>query len=77
MLDVKLVINFDVPLLSENGFILPAYNSYMRMISKTGRSGNTGIALTIFDNERDEDAFWKIVEHYKMSEKVQELKGGS
>jgi superfamily II DNA/RNA helicase len=49
----------------------------MHRIGRAGRFGDTGIALTIFDREQDEEAFWKIMEHYKMSDKVQKLEGGA
>ena len=77
MHEIKLVINFDVPIQTEDGFVLPDYENYMHRIGRAGRFGDTGIALTIFDREQDEEAFWKIVEHYKMSDKVQKLEGGA
>ena len=77
MHEIKLVINFDVPIQTNDGIIYPDYESYMHRIGRAGRFGDTGIALTVFDREGDEEAFWKIIKHYKMDDKVQKLDGGA
>lgn len=69
---IKLVINFDVP--TKQG--VPDYESYMHRIGRSGRFGNTGVALTLFDREADEEAFFNIIAHYKMEKKVNPLEGG-
>jgi len=54
MHEIKLVINFDVPIQTEHGKVFPDFESYMHRIGRAGRFGDTGIALTIFDRENDE-----------------------
>ena len=48
----------------------------MHRVGRSGRFGDTGLALTLFDREQDEAAFWKIVEHYDMKDMVKPLEGG-
>ena len=69
---IKLVINFDVP--SQNH--LPDYEGYLHRIGRSGRFGNSGVALTLFDREEDEKNFFNIIAHYEMKKKVQSLEGG-
>ena len=45
----------------------------MHRIGRAGRFGTPGVAVTIFDKEKDEAAFWQIIEHYKMQDKVSKL----
>jgi ATP-dependent RNA helicase DDX19/DBP5 len=73
MHSIKLVINFDVPM--HHG--KPDYENYLHRIGRAGRFGDTGIALTLIDREVDEKCFFKIINHYKMRDKVKELDGGS
>lgn len=70
---IQLVINFDVP--RQKG--APDFETYLHRIGRAGRFGQPGIAVTLFDREEDESFFWQIIEHYKMEDKVQPLKGGS
>lgn len=70
---IKLVINFDVP--TQQG--KPDYECYMHRIGRSGRFGNSGVALTLFDREQDEAAFFNIISHYKMDDKVKPLEGGA
>lgn len=56
---------------------MPDYENYLHRVGRSGRFGDTGLALTLFDREQDEAAFWKIVEHYDMKDKVKPLEGGS
>lgn len=77
MHQIKLVINFDVPIQKENGKDVPDFENYLHRIGRSGRFGDTGLALTIFDREEDEKAFWEIIEHYKMQDKVQKLEEGA
>lgn len=70
---IQLVINYDVP--QKKG--VPEHETYMHRIGRAGRFGMPGIAVTMFDREDDERAFWETIEFYKMKEKVKELKGGA
>jgi len=63
---IKLVINFDVP----SQHHLPDYESYLHRVGRSGRFGNSGVALTLFDREEDEKNFFEIINHYKMEDKV-------
>ena len=54
MQQIKLVINFDVPTQEGN----PDYENYMHRVGRSGRFGDSGLALTLFDREQDEAAFW-------------------
>jgi superfamily II DNA/RNA helicase len=49
----------------------------MHRVGRSGRFGDSGLALTLFDREQDELAFWEIVDHYKMQDKVNKLDGGA
>ncbi len=71
--NIKLVINFDVPFYQGR----PDYENYLHRIGRTGRFGDTGIALTLFDHKQDEQAFFDIIKYYKMEDKVIPLKGGA
>ena len=73
MHSIKLVINFDVPYNQGK----PDYESYLHRIGRAGRFGDTGIALTLFDRELDEAAFFDIVKHYKKEDKVSPREGGA
>jgi superfamily II DNA/RNA helicase len=48
----------------------------MHRIGRAGRFGTPGLAVTIYDRELDEKAFWNIIKNYKMEAKVQKLDGG-
>ncbi len=73
MREIKLVINFDVP--QQHGE--PDFENYIHRIGRSGRFGDVGLALTLFDREEDEAYFWKIIDHYKMQSKVKKLEGGA
>lgn len=51
--EVELVINYDVPLKMVNDEIIGDPEIYLHRIGRTGRFGKTGIALTIWDREKD------------------------
>lgn len=70
---IKLVINFDVP----SQHHLPDYESYLHRVGRSGRFGNSGVALTLFDREEDEKNFFDIIKHYQMEKKVLPLPGGA
>jgi len=52
--EIKLVINFDVP--RQQGH--PDFENYIHRIGRSGRFGDLGLALTLFDREDDEACFW-------------------
>jgi ATP-dependent RNA helicase DDX19/DBP5 len=72
MQTIKLVINLDVPIQKGK----PDYENYMHRIGRSGRFGNSGVALTLLEREEDEAAFFNIVDHYKLNDKVKPLEGG-
>jgi ATP-dependent RNA helicase DDX19/DBP5 len=74
MQQIKLVINFDVPI-QDGG--KPDFENYIHRVGRSGRFGDTGLALTLFDREQDEAAFWKIVDHYCLKDDVKPLEGGA
>jgi ATP-dependent RNA helicase DDX19/DBP5 len=61
---IKLVINFDVPSQRKNDILVPDYESYLHRVGRSGRFGNTGVALTLFDRADDEKLFFNIISHY-------------
>lgn len=61
---IKLVINFDVPSQRKNDILVPDYESYLHRVGRSGRFGNTGVALTLFDRADDEKLFFDIISHY-------------
>lgn len=71
--EIELVINFDVPKVSIKGQFKPDHENYLHRIGRAGRFGGKGIAVTIFDNDEDEQVFRKIIEHYHMQDKVRIL----
>ena len=69
MPEIKLVINFDVPV-KANG---PDFETYLHRIGRGGRWGHKALAVTLFDNETDEKNFWEIIEYYDMKSSVKKL----
>lgn len=51
MPEVDLVINFDVPYISNVGFLVPDTANYLHRVGRTGRFGTDGVALTIVEND--------------------------
>jgi superfamily II DNA/RNA helicase len=77
--EIQVVINFDVPLsknLKTDEWEADPEN-YLHRIGRAGRFGVKGIALTLYDNERDEKALNEIMDHYKMHDKLKELKNSA
>lgn len=66
---IQLVINYDVP--HKRG--VPEYELYLHRIGRAGRFGTPGVAVTLYDRDEDEQAFWKIIEKYSMKDKVIQL----
>jgi ATP-dependent RNA helicase DDX19/DBP5 len=71
---IKLVINFDVPM---NRSGEPEEESYLHRIGRAGRFGTSGVGITLFDREQDEQGFWKIIEYFNMKSIVKKLDGGA
>ena len=74
MPSVKLVINYDVPMLQGNQ---PDYETYLHRIGRTGRLGQTGFALTLLDNDEEKANFSQIMDHYEQWGKVKSSEGGA
>lgn len=68
---IKLVINFDVPRRGQQ----VEYETYIHRIGRAGRFGDLGLAITLYDRDEDEEAFWDTIKHYQMQSKVRELEG--
>ena len=47
MPEVDMVINYDVPYISNYGFKNPDYANFMHRVGRTGRFGTDGLALTL------------------------------
>jgi ATP-dependent RNA helicase DDX19/DBP5 len=45
--EVDMVINYDVPYISNYGFKNPDYANFMHRVGRTGRFGTDGLALTL------------------------------
>lgn len=63
--EVDLVINFDVPFISDRGFKEPDFATYLHRIGRTGRFGTDGIALTLIDGETEENLMDQIAKYYE------------
>lgn len=77
--EIQVVINFDVPIIVDRatGKWHPDAENYLHRIGRAGRFGVKGIALTLFDNERDEQLLNEIMDHYGMQEKLLPLEGSA
>lgn len=53
--EVDLVINYDVPYISQFGFKNPDYANYLHRVGRTGRFGTDGLALTMCTDEVEID----------------------
>jgi len=49
--------------------------NYLHRIGRTGRFGTKGIAISIYNRDCDKQYLDDIMSHYKMTEKLNELKG--
>jgi ATP-dependent RNA helicase DDX19/DBP5 len=58
--EVDIVINFDVPFLSQFGFKNPDYANYIHRVGRTGRFGTDGLSVTIFSDETEENLIEQI-----------------
>lgn len=53
--EVDLVINYDVPFISNFGYKNPDFANFLHRVGRTGRFGTDGIAVTMVCDETDED----------------------
>ena len=70
---VKLIINYDLPLTKDEktGQIVPAMDTYLHRIGRTGRFGDKGIGLTLVD-EKYEKNIKEIEKFYESN--IEEIK---
>lgn len=61
---VKLIINYDVPITKDenSGMLVPAVDTYLHRIGRTGRFNEKGIGLTLVDSHHVKDI--KVFEDY-------------
>ena len=71
---VDVVINFDVPVVQNCGWLEPDYANYMHRVGRTGRFGTDGLALTFItkDSENEPGFVEKIGANYAIE--IEELK---
>ena len=62
--EVDLVINFDVPFISNFGYKNPDKANFLHRVGRTGRFGTDGIAVTIVSDETEHDLLNQIEKHY-------------
>ena len=51
--EVDIVINFEVPIVVNQGWKDPDYANFMHRVGRTGRFGTDGISVTIMSDEDD------------------------
>ena len=66
--EVDLVVNFDVPYISNVGWWEPDYANYMHRVGRTGRFGTDGIAVTfvVEEDETENDMLNEIEKFYSI-----------
>jgi len=62
--EVDLVINYDVPTISNAGYIHPDYANFMHRCGRTGRFGTDGLALTLVSDELSDAKLTEIEKYY-------------
>jgi len=63
--EVDLVVNFDVPYISNFGFKEPDYANYMHRVGRTGRFGTDGIAASfVVEEEETENDILDLIEKF-------------
>ena len=50
------------------------YENYMHRVSKAGKFGEPGVAVTLYDRDIDEKCLHMILNYFSMKEKVEDLK---
>ena len=61
---VDIVINYDIPQISDSGYMEPDYANYLQRVGRTGRFGSDGIAITLTKDEVETTMMNKIQKHY-------------
>ena len=61
---MDLVINYDVPFISNFGFKKPDFANYLHRVGRTGRFGTDGVAVSISSEETQEDILDQIETYY-------------
>ena len=74
--EVDIVINYDIQVTSDNGYIEADHANYLRRVTRTGRFNTDGIAITFYQTdgsieENETSYISKIERHYEM--KMQEI----
>lgn len=62
---VDIVINYDIPVLSDCGYMEPDYPNYLHRVGRTGRFMTDGLALTFVEDEVEETQMSKISKHWE------------
>jgi ATP-dependent RNA helicase DDX19/DBP5 len=70
--EVDMVINYDVPFISNYGFKNPDYANFMHRVGRTGRFGTDGLALTLTSktDEVYDDLLNEIQKYYSIEIKA-------
>ena len=70
--EVDLVINYDVPIITDCGYKHPDNANYMHRVGRTGRFGTDGLAVTMYTDETEDDIIDSIQKYYGFA--ITELK---
>jgi len=62
--EVDLVINYDVPIISDFGYKLPDTANFLHRVGRTGRFGTDGVSLSLYMDETEDDLLDQIAEYY-------------
>ena len=65
--EVDLVINYDVPMVSNVGYMNPDYANFMHRSGRTGRFGTDGLALTLVADELSDAKLTEIEKYYNIT----------
>jgi superfamily II DNA/RNA helicase len=77
--EVDIVINYDIPVNSDCGYMEPDYANYLHRVGRTGRFQTDGLALTFYQSEGnigENETSWigKIEKYYNMEmEEIQNI----
>lgn len=62
---IDVVINYDIPQVSNNMYMEPDYANYLHRVGRTGRFGTDGLALTFYESEAEEFMLKKIEQYWE------------